>query len=124
MPRPTRKTEMNTRLNLMISFMAAPTFRSLALRRRLRRVGCGWRRFCRVDCGWRRFCRVDNGRRLRQVLFREEDGIPLGVEPHVRDHGLAKLRVLGSRAHALDQRAAQLGRALEPRLDILVDEVS
>src|SRR6185503_16001754 len=109
-----RKTETNTRLNLMISFMAAPTLRSLALRRRLGRVGCSWRRFCRVD----------NGRRLRQVLFREDDGIPLGMEAHVRDHRLAKLRVVGPGAHPLDHGTAQLGRPLEPRLDLLVGEVS
>src|SRR6185436_17999089 len=107
-----RKTEINTRLNLMISFMAAPTLRSLALRRRLCRIGGGRRRLGRVGCSWRRFCRVDNGRRLRQVLFREEDRVPLGMETQVRDHGLAKLRVLGPGAHALDQRATQLGRPL------------
>src|SRR6476661_5475011 len=98
-----RKTEINTRLNLMISFMAAPTLRSLAWRRRLYRVG--------------------GGRRLRQILFREEDAIPLGMETHVRDHGLTKLRILGPGAHALDQGTAQLGRSLEPLLDIRVGEV-
>src|SRR3990170_3974046 len=97
---------MNTRLNFRISFIAALL---ASLRGAL------------LPAGLRRRL----GRRLLGlVLLREEDRVPLEVEPQVRDERLTERGIVRLPDEALYDRPPDLGRGLQPHLDVAVRELA
>src|SRR5882672_7918444 len=99
--RPAAKIRRNTRLNLTISFMTFPP------------------RFPLLS-----FLRLLGLRRpVLLLLFRMENGVPLGVRREILEQLCPELGVLGAALEALDQVAPERRARLQPGLDLRVSRV-